>query len=100
MTDETCNAVDNYQSEDGDVVLPVPHVNKELNFDYALGFITPLSVPFIASHTSPVNMHDCQAYLSLVSDILSSGLPHYSAVSVPLPSVLTGITEDTYIHIS
>ena len=47
LTNETCEVVDNHQSEDGDVTLPVPHVNKELNFDYALGSVTPPSVPFM-----------------------------------------------------
>ena len=32
-------------------------------------------------------MNDCQAYLKLVSDVLSSGLPNYRSVRVPLPSI-------------
>ena len=86
-SDETCEVTDNHQSEDGDVILPVTHVNKELTFDDTLVFVTLPLVPFIASHSSPVDMNDCQAYLSLVSDVLSSGLPNYLADRVPIPSV-------------
>ena len=35
-------------------------------------------------------MNDHQAYLSLVTNILSSGLPNYRSVCVPLPSVFSG----------
>ena len=84
---ETLKVSNNHQSEDGDFVSPVTHTNKELNFDDTLGFDTPPSVPFIASHSSPVDINDCQAYLSLVSDVLSFCLSNYYTVRVPLPLV-------------
>ena len=37
--------------------------------------------------STPLDMNDHQAYLSLVSDILSSGLPYYHSMRIPLPSV-------------
>ena len=48
--------------------------------------MTQWSVPNIAFSSTPLDMND-QAYLSLVSDILSSGRPYYHFIQVPLPSV-------------
>ena len=87
MSDETCKKVQAHQSEDGEENLPVTHVNKSSQFDYTLGFVTTPSLPFIASHSIPIDMNDCQAYLALVSDVLSLGLPNYHSIRVPLPSV-------------
>ena len=87
ISDETCKKVRAHQSEDGEESLPVTCVNKSLQFDYTLGFVTTPSLPFITSHSSPIDMNDGQAYLALVSDVLSSGLPNYRSVRVPLPSV-------------
>ena len=61
--------------------------NKPVNFNYTLGFVTPPATNFIASNSTPIDMNDCQAYLQLVSDVLSSGLPNYRSVRVPLQSV-------------
>ena len=66
---------------------PTGSVNKVQQFDYDLGFVTQHSFPSIVFNCTPLGMNDHQAYLSLVSDILSSGLPYYCTVHVPLPSV-------------
>ena len=62
-------------------------VNKVQPFNYDLGFVTQPSTQIIASNSTSINMNDQEAYLSLVSDILSSGLPNYHAIRVPLPSI-------------
>ena len=49
--------------------------------------MTQPSSIFIVFHSLPLDMQDSEAYLSLVSDVLSSGLPNYRSVRVPLPSV-------------
>ena len=67
--------------------LPPTVVNKVQQFDYDLGFVTQSSTQNIVFNSTPLDMNDQQAYPSLVSDVLSSGLPNYRSVRVPLPSV-------------
>ena len=62
------------------------YINKQLCFDHTLDFVAQPSSIFIASYISPLDMQDSQAYLSLVSDVLSSGVPNYRSIRAPLPS--------------
>ena len=86
LTDESESSV-NLQAGKGDDKDVLSDCNKPVNFNYALGFVTSPSKNFIAPHSTPIDMNDCQAYLQLVSDVLSSGLPNYHSVRVPLQSV-------------
>ena len=83
---ENYKVTEKYITDDTNVDSTVVHVYKDLCFDHTLAFVTQPSSLLIVFHSSPVNMRDSQAYLSLVSDILSSGLPNQRAVCVPMPS--------------
>ena len=86
LTDEIESSVDSCDDK-SNVINALLECNKPVNFNYTLGFVTPPATNFIAPHSTPIDMNDCQAYLQLVSDVLSSGLPNYRSVRVPLQSV-------------
>ena len=92
------NVAERRVSNDENVGSTVVYNNRNLCFDHTLGFVTQQSSSFIASHTAPLNMQDSKAYLSLVSDILSSGLPNYHSVHVPLPSAFNWDYLQEYIE--
>ena len=84
-SDHTLNSVSDNQT--ADLQKCRAHVNKVDQFNYDLGFVTQTSTQIIAFNSTPLDMTDHKAYLSLVSEILASGLPNYHSVRVPLPSV-------------
>ena len=89
LTDDHCDHNSNSVSDNQvtDLHEYCGSVNKVEQFNYDLGFVTQSSTQKIAFNSTPLDMKDHKAYLSLVSNILAFGLPNYRSVRVLLPSV-------------
>ena len=62
-------------------------LNKKCVFDSNIGFVCGPSQPLGGKEKQVLDMNNSGAYLATVFDILSSGLPNYRGMRIPLPSV-------------